>query len=113
MPTYRTILVVITVLSLVITGLGQVRNSLILTLGMINLCGWAYALVDKWIKQRNALPAEAERHLRVGNYVEAEKALTLSLKEAELQRRSVLWRVRTLRHMSEAQRKQSKFAQAE
>jgi tetratricopeptide (TPR) repeat protein len=113
MPSYRTILVVVTILSLTITSLGQVRNSLVLTIGLMNIFMWMYPIFAKWKKKRDAIADESARQLRVGNYPEAEKLLIRALGQADEQRRPRVWRVRMLRRLAEARRKQGKFAQAE
>jgi tetratricopeptide (TPR) repeat protein len=107
------ILAVVTILSLTITSLGQVRNSLVLTIGMMNLFMWTYPIFAKWKKKRDAGADGAELQLKVGNHPEAEKLLILALGQADQQRRPRIWRVRMLRRLAEAQRKQGKFAQAE
>src|SRR5690242_14752464 len=102
---YRTILIVITLLSFVIPGLSEIRFSLIVALALINLCVWTLPWVEKWRKQRNALSDEGERHLLAGNYPEAEQSLTLALAEAEHQKTLISRRFSILRNLAEAQRK--------
>ena len=113
MPSYRVILMVVSLLSLLVAGLSEIRNSLFLTVGLMNLCLWTFPLIEKWKKRRNASSVEGERQLQVGNYPEAEQSLILALAEAEHQRTSVKKRASLLGSLAEAQRKQGKLAPAE
>src|SRR3979490_3253109 len=83
MGLYRTILIVVTVLSfLSVAGMRELRGSLIFTITLINVFGWGWPFLDKWIKERNRLSSEGQQELQVGNYGEAEKALMLAAAEA-------------------------------
>jgi tetratricopeptide (TPR) repeat protein len=113
MMSYRTILAVVTVLSLLVAGLGEIRNSLILTVGLMNLCLWTFPIIQKWKKRRDAPGLEGEGHLLVGNYPEAEQALRKALSQAEHQRITVKKRASLMRNLADAQRKQGKFAEAQ
>src|SRR5436190_19220786 len=113
MLSYRTILTVITILSFMVAGLSEIRNSLLLTIALMNICMWTWPFVDKWRKQRNARSVEGERQLQVGNYPEAEQTLTAAVAEAATQRSSPSRRASILQNLAEAQRKQGKFAQSE
>jgi tetratricopeptide (TPR) repeat protein len=110
---YRTILVVVTVLSLIFAGFNEIRNSLGLTVGLMNLCLWSLPLIAKWKKSRDAHRVEGERQLQIGNYSEAEQSLVLALAEAEHRSASAKKRASVLWNLAEAQRKQGKLPQAE
>ena len=110
---YRTILVMVTVLSLIFAGFNEIRNSLGLTVGLMNLCLWSWPFIAKWKKGRDAHRVEGERQLQVGNYSEAEQSLILALAEAELRVTSARKRASMLWNLAEAQRKQGKLPQAE
>src|SRR5262245_65181605 len=84
MVIYRIILVMVTVLSLIFAGFNEIRNTLGLTVGLMNLCLWSWPLIAKWNRRRDALRVEGERQLQIGNYSEAEQSLILALAEAEL-----------------------------
>src|SRR5258708_5321896 len=112
MGPYRTILIVVTVLSfLSVAGMREIRIPLLLAITFINVFGWSWPFVDKWIKRRNRLTNEGEQELKVGNYSEAERALTLAA--AENRGAGPGKRASILRNLAESQRKQSKLAEAE
>src|SRR6266850_1382027 len=99
---YRPILMMVTVLSLIFAGFNEVRNSLGLTVGLMNLCLWSWPLIEKWKKSRDAHRAEGERQLQIGNYPEAEQSLLLALAEAERRPVSVKKRTGMLWNLAEA-----------
>src|SRR5260370_23727080 len=108
MVTYRAILIVVTILSLAVAGLSEIRNSLILTLGLMNLCMWALPLFQKWKTKRDANSLEGERQLGIGNYPEAERFLVLAVADTQRQSTSAA-RMAALRLcLAEARRKQGK-----
>src|SRR5688500_13086559 len=113
MRSYSLILVAVTILSLVVAGLSEIRTSLMLTVGLMNLSMWTLPIVMKWKKQRDAVSVEGEKHLRVGNYPEAEQSLTIALEEAGRRQSSAKKRAAILLNLAEAQRKQGKFSLAE
>ena len=56
MGLYRAILIVVTVLSfLSVAGMAEIRIPLLLAITFINVFGWSWPFIDKWIKQRNRL----------------------------------------------------------
>src|ERR1700724_1016875 len=82
MGLYRAILIVVTVLSfLSVAGMAEIRIPLLLAITFINVFGWSWPIIDKWIKRRNRLTSEGAQELKVGNYSEAEKALMLASAE--------------------------------
>jgi len=113
MPSYRIILMVVSALSLVFAGFSEIRNSLFLTISLMNLCLWTFPLIEKWKKRRDALSVEGERQLQVGNYPEAEQSLLSAIAEAEGRRDSVKKLTGMLLNLAEAQRKQRRFSPAE
>src|SRR6266576_1871868 len=92
MFSYRAILIVVTILSLAVAGLGSIRNSLALSLGLINLCMWSLPVYLKWKKKRDVNTTAGQEHLRVGNYPLAEESLTLALADVEQRGGSALAR---------------------
>jgi len=113
MLSYRVILMVVSLLSLLVAGLSEIRNSLFLTVGLMNLCLWTFPLIEKWKRRRDASSVEGERQLQVGNYPEAEQVADSAVAERNTKRASVKKRASLLRNLAEAQRKQSKLAPAE
>src|SRR5260370_30990406 len=106
MGLYRTILIVVTVLSfLSVAGMQEIRIPLVLAITCINVFGWSWPFIDKWIKRRNRLTHEGEQELKVGNYSEAEKSLKLAA--AENRGAGPAKRASILRNLAECQRKQS------
>src|ERR1700756_5213992 len=113
MFSFRNILIVVTILSfLSIAGMKEIRASLALVILIMNICLWTLPRIEKWRKERNAHVTEGERQLGVGNYAEAERELILAAAEAEDRASSVAARAAIRRNLAEAQRKQSKFAEA-
>ena len=110
---YRIILMIVSVLSLAVAGLSEIRNSLILTIGLMNLCMWTLPLVQKWKKQRDANSLEGERQLGVGNYAEAERSLVLAVADTQRQKASPAKRAAILMNLAEAQRKQVRLGPSE
>ena len=114
MGPYRALLIAVTVLSfLSVAGMREIRASLVVAILFINAFGWGWELFNKWNKRRNQLADQGERELQVGNYSEAEKSLALAVTEANSSGFSAGKRATILRNLAEAQRKQSKFAEAE
>ena len=114
MGPYRALLIAVTVLSfLSVAGMREIRASLVVAILFINAFGWGWELFNKWNTRRNQLAVQGERELQVGNYSEAEKSLALALTEANSSGFSAGKRAAILRNLAEAQRKQSKFAEAE
>src|SRR3954470_17634340 len=113
MLSYRTLLIVVTILSLSVTGLRQVRNSLSLTIGLMNACMWMLPIYERWKKKRDSHLLTGQSQLRVGNFAQAEQSLVLALAAAEEQHASEKKRAGILMSMAEAQRKQSKMGPAE
>src|SRR5947207_15757152 len=101
---YWTFLVMVTVLRLIYAAFNEIRTSLGLTVGLMNLCLWSWPLIAKWNKSRDAHRVEGERQLQIGNYSEAEQSLILALAEAELRATSAKKRASLLWNLAEAQR---------
>jgi tetratricopeptide (TPR) repeat protein len=114
MGPYRTILIVVSVLSfLSIAGMREMRASVVVAIAFLNICGWSWELIAKRNKRRNRFTAEGEQKLQIGNYGEAEKSLALAAEEAESRGAPAENRATILRNMAEAQRKLCKLAEAE
>src|SRR2546421_2263742 len=94
---YRTILYVVLVLSLLsIAGMNEIRTSLVVTIGLINITIWVWPRIEKLIKKYRVNTAVGEKHLLVGNYKEAEQALSDALSEAERRNSSAAMRASLL-----------------
>src|SRR5881296_1448043 len=114
MLSYRTILIIVTLLSLLsVAGMRQIGSALFFAIGMINVALWSWPRIDKALKKKNAHSLEGEKQLQAGNYKEAEAALLLAVADAETRRRSSLKRAELLCRLAEAQRRLAKFGEAE
>jgi tetratricopeptide (TPR) repeat protein len=76
----------------------------------IRLATWVTPHVREWHRKLHENLVEGERHIAAGNWVEAEKHLTLALAE---RRQSGKARLDLLLGLTEAQRKQGKIPEAE
>jgi tetratricopeptide (TPR) repeat protein len=73
---------------------------------------WAAPQLHAWTLERSMSRAEAERHLQSRNFAEAEKHLLNAIAEADVRQHSVR-KIQSRLQLSEAQRKQGKFEEAE
>jgi tetratricopeptide (TPR) repeat protein len=76
----------------------------------IRVAAWATPRVQAWHRQRHMNRVEGQRHLDARNWTEAEKHLTAALAE---RRHSSKRRLELLLGLVQAQRRQTKFAEAE
>jgi tetratricopeptide (TPR) repeat protein len=111
---YRTILYIVTILSLLsVAGMRQIGSALFFSITMINISMWSWPHIAKWLKEKNKYALEGEKQLHAGNYKEAEAALLMAVDDAELRRRRPLKRAELLSSLAEAQRRLGKFGEAE
>jgi tetratricopeptide (TPR) repeat protein len=111
---YRTLLYVVLSLSVLsVAGMSEIRTSLIVAIGIINLAIWVWPRIEKILKERRAQTDLGEKHLQVGNYKEAEEALEKAIVEAEFRKSSASKRAALFVSLGESQRRQGKLDEAE
>ena len=79
---------------------------------LIRLAAWATPHIQRWHREYNVNRTEGERHLKAGNFSEAEKYLLLAYDDAERRRSGVGRRVELLLQLAEARRKQGRLDDA-
>lgn len=79
---------------------------------LIRLAAWATPHIQRWYREYNVNRTEGERHLKAGNYSEAEKYLLLAAADAEQRHSARGRRIEIQLQLAEALRKQGKLAEA-